>query len=243
MPFSIRRFSKRSPTPCRRNRVASFRPARRGELPVPVSTWTFDEKTGNTSVESSGSGSPAQLKNGAEIIPGGVAGNALSLDGVDDYAEIDSAALNGKEQFTISLWVNMTRLPQLNYSLIGKEGGDTDNAFRLTILPSGAGHFVMRTPESNWYSTVAAFDWPLQPNRWHQVAMTYDGKNARVYVDGEEEGMSGEIRGGLMTVANPIRLGYQSATNIEYAQADMDELRLYDRALTGDQVAKLFSLR
>lgn len=214
-----------------------------GELPAPVSTWKFDENSGNASPESSGAGDAAQLKNGAKIEAGGVSGSRLTLDGLDDYAVIDSTALNGKEQFTLSLWINLQRLPQLNYSLIGKEGGDADNAFRLTILPSGAGHFVMSTSKTSWYSTVASFDWPLQTGRWHLVTVTYDGKNARVYIDGEEEGMSGEINGGLTTVASPIRLGYQSASNIEYAQVRMDELRLYDLALTGDQVAKLYSLR
>ncbi|MFC5404367.1 DUF4038 domain-containing protein [Cohnella soli] len=218
-------------------------PGQEGELPVPVSAWKFDDKTGNTSAEVTGSGSPAQLKNGAEFVSGGVAGNALSLDGVDDYAEIDSGALDGKEQFTISLWVNLSRLPKLNYSLIGKEGGDTDNAFRLTIEPSGAGHFVMSTTKSGWYSTVAGFYLPLQPGQWHQITATYDGKNARVYIDGEEEGMSGDLAGGLLSVKNPIRLGYQSASNIEFAQAKIDELQLYDRALTGDQVAALYSRR
>jgi hypothetical protein len=218
-------------------------PGEEEEMPVPVLTWKFDEKTGNTSTESSGADSPAQLKNGADIVSGGVASNSLALDGVDDYAEIDSGALDGKEQFTISFWVNMSRLPQLNYSLIGKEGGDTDNAFRLTIEPSGAGHFVMSTSEAGWYSSVAGFHFPLKIGQWHQVTATYDGRNARVYIDGEEEGMSGDMAGGLSVVSNPIRLGHKSASNIEFAQANIDELQLYDRALTGDQVAKLYSLR
>ncbi|QJD82871.1 apiosidase-like domain-containing protein [Cohnella herbarum] len=221
----------------------SVQPGEQGEVPVPSLTWKFDEKTGNTSTESSGGGSPAQLKGGADIVSGGVFGNSLSLDGVDDYAEIDSRALDGKDQFTISMWVNMSRLPKLNYSLIGKEGGDTDNAFRLTIEPSGAGHFVMSTSGAGWYSTVAGFHMPLKTGQWHQVTATYDGKNARVYIDGEEEGMSGDMAGGLSVVSNPIRLGYKSASNIEFAQVRIDELQLYDRALTGDQVSKLYSSR
>lgn len=218
-------------------------PGGEGDLPDPIAAWKFDDKAGNASAESSGSASPALLTNGADIVPGGVAGHSLALDGMDDYAAIDSAALDGKEQFTISLWMNMARLPKLNYSVIGKEGGEADNAFRLTIEPSGTGHFVMSTSESGWYGTVAPFYLPLQPGQWYQVTVTYDGKNARVYVNGEEEGMSGDMTGGLKSVPSPIRLGYKSASNIEFAQAGIDELRLYDRALTGDQVAKLFSLR
>jgi len=215
-------------------------PGESGEVPAPVKAWKFDAQTGNTSAESGG-GSPAQLKNGAQIVSGGTSGNMLTLDGVNDYAEIDSTVLNGKEAFTISLWVNLSRLPESNYSLIGKEGGDTDNAFRLTIMPSGAGHFVMATSETGWYSTVASFDWPLQSEQWHHVTITYDGKNARVYIDGEEEGMSGEITGGLMTVTSPIRLGFNSASNIEFAAASIDELQFYDQALTGNQIAALYA--
>lgn len=215
-------------------------PGEGAELPEPLLAWNYNAHTGEVSMEAGG-GTPLQMKNGAAIASGGISGHMLTLDGEDGYAEIDSTVLDGKEQFTLSLWVNLLKLPELHYSLIGKEGGDVDNAFRLTIMPSGAGHFVMATQEAGWYSTVAPFDWPLQAGQWQHVTLTYDGKNARVYIDGEEEGMSGNIAGGLLNVANPIRIGYNSASNIEFMHANIDELRVYDYALTGDQVASLYA--
>ena len=67
-----------------------------------VSWWPFDE-----SADDIQDGNPGTLFNGATFTPG-LVGNALSLDGRDDYVEIVNAPnLNfGQGGFTFEAWVN-----------------------------------------------------------------------------------------------------------------------------------------
>ncbi|WP_189001241.1 LamG domain-containing protein, partial [Paenibacillus nasutitermitis] len=213
------------------------------ELPSPVGEWSFEEKSGNSIIDLSGNGNSATLVQGADIGNGDVSGHALILDGVDDYATIaDHPLLDGMDQFSISFWVNLSSLPTQNYSIIGKEAitdAMSGNSYRIIVTPSGKGHFVMSTASAGWYSTRANFTVPLQPGLWYHLVAVYDGQNARIYIDGNEEGVSNDISGSLLDTNEPIRIGYKSANNVDYTKAMMDEIQIYDKALTPQQILKL----
>jgi hypothetical protein len=213
-----------------------------GELPEPLGLWHLDEQTADVSMEASG-GPAARLINGASVAEDGFAGSALALDGADDYAAIDDPGLlDGADQYSIALWVKLAELPQQHYSLIGKEssGPGGVNSFRIIVDSAGSGHFVLSTQNTGWYSTLAAFATRLQPGTWYHIAATYDGSNARIYINGNEEGMSNPVTGPLSSSGEPVRLGYKAADNIDFTNGMIDEVQIYDTALSQQQVMRLY---
>ena len=85
----------------------------------------------------------------------------------------------------------------------------------------------------------------LQPGYWYHVVGTYDGKTQRIYINGKLQGEATEQAG---PIAYPGRLFYTIGA---YRDDDehftltgrIDEVRVYDKALSAEQVAKRFSAR
>jgi hypothetical protein len=77
---------------------------------------------------------------------------------------------------------------------------------------------------------------PIANNQWHQVVYTYSGITGRVYVDGRQEGETTYLR---TTGAADASLGYDRPLDI-YAKACVDEVSLYDHALSASRVMTHF---
>jgi hypothetical protein len=79
----------------------------------------------------------------------------------------------------------------------------------------------------------------LQLNNWYKVIYTYDGNVGRLYVDGTLVG--GETKVATFTANNsPLRIGKTGRTDFPYYfNGVIDEIRIYNTALTNNQVAKV----
>jgi hypothetical protein len=74
----------------------------------------------------------------------------------------------------------------------------------------------------------------LPTNAWTHLAATYDGAAQRLYVNGNQ--VSTRAQTGLITLSTgALRLGGNGSFG-EYFQGRIDEVRVYDRALTVDQI-------
>ncbi|MDQ0614011.1 hypothetical protein QF046_001652 [Microbacterium sp. W4I4] len=213
-----------------------------GAMPNPVGEWHFDAVNNGLVEDASGAGNDAALHGGASIVPRGIAGGALSLDGVDGFAEIaDTPELDGFPEFTLSVWANLNGVPGANVTPLGKEDSvGAGGGARFLVLPTGAGHFVAATSGSPWYSAIAVFSQPLTPGAWKHLVAVYDGQQYRMYVDGVETGASGRVSGTLKDIEDPWRFGHKSADNLAFMDGLVDEARIYDRALTDEQVTDLY---
>src|SRR5262249_43179636 len=71
----------------------------------PVGWYKFDETGGTTAAESSGSGGAATQVNGPTF-GAGKTGNAVALNGTNQYVALPSGAVSSLNDFTIAAWVN-----------------------------------------------------------------------------------------------------------------------------------------
>src|SRR5882672_3056514 len=70
----------------------------------PIGSWSFSEGSGTVAADSSGNGLDGTLVNGPAFVAGPV-GQALSFDGVDDYADVPSAPALDTFPLTVSVWI------------------------------------------------------------------------------------------------------------------------------------------
>jgi predicted phosphodiesterase len=79
--------------------------------------------------------------------------------------------------------------------------------------------------------------------RWYHVAATYDGRQMRIYVNGREDGVTQEQSGPILYAAQaPFVIGRYQDDNEDYPlQGAIKEVRLYDRALSRDEIAAQFA--
>ncbi|EPC00161.1 hypothetical protein L861_14625 [Litchfieldella anticariensis FP35 = DSM 16096] len=199
---------------------------------------SFDEVTGDQ-VPSTVGDSAATLVNGPTLA-NGIAGNAVVLDGVDDYIDLPDDVINSLTDFSVATWVRID---------------ENRDWARLFDFGNGTNRYILLAPRNNSGSARFAstkisyhgdntFDAPAFPSgRWIHVVLTLKDQTAVLYVDGSEVGrsISGNIRFSPAKIGNLTQnwLGRSQYDNDPYLKGSLDDFRLYSGALSADEVAAL----
>jgi PKD repeat protein len=195
-----------------------------------VAAYGFEEISGATVVDASGKGNHGTIKEAVRI-PTGRYGKALKFDGVNDWVTAnDSASLDLSTGLTLEAWVYPQSLTTGGKTVILKEqfGGAVYNLYAnedadLPISSFNDGNYrVISGPEQ------------LPVNQWTHLVATYDLQYQRLYVNGLE--VANRRQNGLIQQASGVlRIGGNSMWG-EYFQGYIDEVRIYNRALTAMEV-------
>ena len=78
---------------------------------------------------------------------------------------------------------------------------------------------------------------PLPTGRWVHLAGTFDGKTMRIYIDGEECGVM-DRPGPIHPTESPLCLGNYAQKHAAHFAGLLDEVKLYDRALSAEEVCE-----
>ena len=205
-----------------------------------VAHWMFDEGTGTTAADSSGNGNDGTLVNGPVWVDG-IEGGALDFDGDDDYVDCGDVLNDVAFPFSVSTWFR--RRGAGDRWLFHSDDGGQYAGFWLLVndngqmeLAYGDGSGTGSGDYRSKQSTTA-----IGPERWAHVAAVADSVgDITVYIDGEDAG--GTYYGSTTSMAHdagPARAAMRTLWGPTYADGTLDDLRVYDRALTGEEVAAL----
>ena len=207
------------------------------DLPDPVAHWNFD----NNAVDGAGS-SHGTVSGGAAFVANedgeGVGSHALSLDGSNDYVDLD-------------LHVSKFPLGDSTRSVTGwfkADTGSQDQTF-FAYGPNVAGkRFSIAADRTQAVVGVSGYAWGVRnlslTDGWHHIAVTFAGGDAKVfsiYLDGvlQSSELLGGFRRELDTKSGPASIG-RSATGTKHYAGSIDDVRLYDVELSAEQVRALF---
>jgi hypothetical protein len=193
----------------------------------------FDENGGGTTSDASGVGNHGTIS-GAAWTPAGRYGAALSFDGINDWVTVaDAASLDLTNRLTVEAWVYPTALnswetvalkeagSELAYALYGDNNGGASRRPGAWIRIGGT-------------STSALGTATLPVNTWTHLAMTYDGAQVRLFVNGTQV-RSVARTGSIAASTGPLRIG-GNAVWTEFFNGRIDEVRIYNRALTATEI-------
>jgi len=150
---------------------------------------------------------------------------SATFDGVNDYIGGIGNCPTGN--FTISAWIKKEGAGGYYaiYSAASVEiwfGASSSEALRIHIGGNSS------------YKDTA--DGVINEGQWHHCAVTWDGSNAVIYVDGVSKSLSGAESGTLHTpVAGAGVIGAYPATS-NYWDGNIDEVSIWDKALSRDEI-------
>ena len=216
-----------------------------------VSAWTFDDGSPKDAMRVS----DGKVNGGVEFIAGKF-GKAASFNGKDGFISVphNKAYDVLANELTCSAWINVRN--GKDHSAIAfkgtKVGWGANFLFRIaTTSSTNMTWGVCVAGTEGWFATANV----IQANQWFFVCLTADGKQAIAHVASEKDAKvnipaSGQgnpkvIAAPYLTFPDrPIEIGVGRAVggtvgNDAYLDGIVDDIILWNRALTEDEIAEL----
>ncbi len=190
-----------------------------------VAAYGFDEGTGGTTADASGSGRVGTINN-ASWAGAGKFGNALWFNGRTSFVSANGTGLPGtREKKTVACWLFLSGSLNQAQSAVTLANPAASAAVRQGTKSSQAGVFQSG---DTWIVASA-----LPPKgSWHHYAYVFDGTNA-LYIDGVLVSTSSTLP--VLASITDLAIGRADAAS-EYFKGIIDEVRIYNRALTPQEI-------
>jgi len=202
------------------------------QTPGLVAAYAFAEGSGTTTADASGNSNTGTLT-AATWTTAGRSGSALTFNGTSSWVTIPATpALDLPTTLTVEAWVYPTSLT--NWRTVVLKEAAWGYTYAL-YASDGAGHpagHLMNKGSQQAVQVIGPSSLPL--NAWSHLAMTFDGATLRLFVNGSPVA-SQATTGAAATSTGPLRLGGNGRWG-EYFAGRIDEVRLYNRALTQAEV-------
>jgi hypothetical protein len=163
---------------------------------------------------------------------------ALDFDGHDDYLTCNGF-VDGLDQITIMTWIKIDNSASGTMTIAGE-----DLSCRLYI---DNGNTIGFSSKTNGNTSTSVIGSSINYNEWHHITATYSALNGRneLYIDGELVGFNVGTIGANIDVStdsnNAFEIGRRSSriSNKEYFKGQIDELRVFNKALTAEQIQQM----
>ncbi len=222
-------------------------------------TWTEDQIAYYDFNESGWSGTTNEIINqidanhhmtaaGPTTVSNGKIGRAGEFNGVNDSI-IDQTGedmINGLSSFTISLWVKSNENNSDKGILIAKDPDGSDNVFSLRYDAVGTSGGAAKVIKAGITTTLGQQQIESSANAqsldWQHIVLTWESGSAfNLYLDGtlDTPSFNNAGVGGTITSATKLIIGKGPKDTTSAWNGLIDEVRIYNRALTSTEVTEL----
>ena len=200
-----------------------------------IGMWLFDEDEGNIAVDSSGNGRDKTIMGNPKWVEGKF-GKAMEFDGVDDFIDCGPDESLKPQQFTVVAWFNTRKLDDWGH--VFQSGRDWDDMGGIYLRVHKEGYLqagVAQGPGND----VSKVEGPaLKTDVWYHSALTFDGTNIILYLDGENIGSNTGQQ--VFYDAKSSVIGRKVEVN-RFFDGLIDEVALFSVAITQDDVRAIMN--
>ncbi|MEX0919024.1 MAG: LamG domain-containing protein [Candidatus Paceibacterota bacterium] len=215
-----------------------------------IGHWTFDGKDMTPKVQDiSGNGNHGALVGQtATTTTLGKIGQALSFDGADDRVSLDAHAANFdfEADYTVSFWVNPSQSLSFDTPFAANIDGNTGSAGqKYEIFFASSISFLLRVGDgtNNDQENFAVSS--MTVGEWAFMTLTIDAdKNVKAYKNASALSLNSgngvvDVDSSLITTGS-VSIG--STGTGRFFPGKIDDVRVYNRALTADEVYRLYTM-
>ena len=221
-----------------------------------VGLWHMDDGTSPTA-DSSGNGNDGTLNGGVTWVgsDGGnwdskspvqqfSTGDSLSFDGIDGYVDVgNSATLNPASKMSVEAWIYPERsLPSGYEGIVARyyTAGDSTTSWALSKDFDTWCFYIQQSDLTLKTSPTS----PVSLTTWSHVVGVADGSKVRLYVNGVEVGSGTDYDSTILQATRTVTIGkYRTPGTWGVYEGKIDEVRIYNRALSEDEIEAHFERR
>jgi chitodextrinase len=197
-----------------------------------IAYWPFDEGAGGSAADASGGGFNGKLVNGPAWGSGKI-GGALSFDGVNDRVDLGTAFNIAAVPFTIAVWVRPTGYDYFR-AILSKRDAYAFAGMRFQFdLEDGTG----RVRLLNSRASGSTFDYSPPLNVWTHLTVVARSGATDLYVNGVLRQRLAKVFVLGSATGAKAAIGDLGGEFGEVFSGSIDELRVYKRGLTAEEIA------
>ena len=203
-----------------------------------VGYWSFDKGQGEIAEDNSGKGNNGKILNATWVE--GKKGAALKFDVynvTDDYVNCGNGkSLDITDSITLEAWIKPAREGGGDQAIISKEWLVP---YSLHCVGGGTGAALMirfADGSENRLDTGVC----LRINEWNHVVGTYDGKERKIYVNGQLKAGPEHIGKAIKSISwAPVFIGCMHPGSNHF-DGLIDEVKIYNRALSEEEIVSSY---
>ncbi len=218
--------------------------------PNAVGHWTFDEGSGSTAQDSSGSGHLLTIQGG--VFASGISNYALAFNGSNSYVFGSDGMVGGTSgpgldigtrDWTVAAWVKTTGSGMI-VTKMGWIGGANPDGWGLSISGNGTIGAVLHKSSVGTVNIFAGDGKIVNDGKWHHIAAVFNRTASMIrYVDGLASGTQYSLTalaGQTVNNTMELRIGARDQAGDEvFFNGLIDDARVYARGLSPAEIASL----
>ncbi len=206
-----------------------------------VGWWKFDETSGSVAKDSSGKSVECKIA-GAAVWDKGVIGGGLSFNGTDTNGFIEGNFM--LPTYTITVWFKVDPNATNRMDIFSAYAPGVMHGILLEVTVSGTVRYLHRFPLGQSGGVDTYTDRSYNDGKWHHVALVKTPTRVMIYVDGVPKASSEELS---TEQGDPFNVSLGCLDNERALDrllvGTIDELRIYNSALTADEIKTIFNYR
>jgi hypothetical protein len=152
----------------------------------------------------------------------------LNFDGVDDHVIVSNESnFDFTNKMTVEFWMNSNVIPEQWDTFIAKG----DDSWRIALTATGTVAFAGTGAFTDFYSTTSVTD-----GNWHHVAVSYNGTNAIIYIDGILEN-SISATGNIDNSSYAVSIGENLQQTGRFYNGNLDDIRIWNIARSASEIS------
>lgn len=153
---------------------------------------------------------------------------SISFDGVDDYMDAGNVLNLDNTNFTVSAWIKRSAS---NRTILSKRNNTFTTGYDLKI---NAGGYAEMSWMNGTLQTITS-SVIIPTSKWHNIAVTFDGTNARMYIDGVLD-TTEALSPVLSNTQSFIIAGAGGSNTTSFFNGTIDEVRVWGTALSAAEL-------
>jgi len=206
---------------------------------TPLGYWRLGEATGTVAMDQRTTHNGTYANNPALSQPGALfrdPATSVGFNGTTQYVEIPTDASLNASRFSVEIWARPTGGAGVYHGVI--DSRNYPQGWSVYLADSGDWEFWV-----NSGTTMIILDGGAAPlNSWHHLVGTFDGTNARLYVNGVAVASAALSSGYQPNTRGSVEIGQAEPGSGYYFPGQIQDAAVYTTVLSPTQVQRHYSV-